>query len=602
MNIRINQIPGQRLPLGTLFFITALASIFLSLFPISAGRLFAQQLSPDLIYKKINRSVLFCSSYNKDGYIVSWGSAVAINSEGIIYTCFHLFNDADKLVLEKDGVKYNEVKIVGADPERDILILKIEPLDFPDLTIGDSDSLNIGETVYALGNPESYKNTFSEGIISAFRNDNDDIQIKKIQYTASTSHGSSGGALFDLKGNLIGITNQMDTRGQNINFAIPINYFKSVNLTDYYDTNQVYATTAYCKGYSNYKSGSYFKANEYFNTYLDMFPENNSAKLQSGQNYMSRGQYDSAIARFNEIIIQDPLNKYAHKLRGDAYSYNNDTIEALANYSKAIELDSNYYSAWIGRAFFNQFYLKKYDMAMVDYNKAIELKPEYTFLLEWRGEVYLLMGDTDKAYSDLIYSVNPEIDIAGTCYNRGILFSRIDRSTEAISDFTNAIKLDPYNGDYYFSRGIEYSKSSDYINAISDYKEAIRLQSINASALNNLAYCHLNLNEYEDAERNFKRAVYFDKHHFDSYLGLAMLSLKKNEKKNCLNYLKKAVEIEPLIKKGIKGIEKLETKGYFWSREEKAMMNEIFKMAGYKYKDYDVDKSSGQHKKAKKRQ
>ncbi len=562
----------------------------------------AQQLSPDEIYKKVNKSVLFCTSYDHGGYITGWGSAVVINSEGVVYTCFHLFNNAEKLVLEKDGVKFNDVKIIGADPERDILILKIESGNYPDLTIGNSDSLNIGESVYALGNPESYKNTFSEGIISAFRDDNDDVQSKKIQYTASISHGSSGGALFDSKGQLIGITHQLDKRGQNINFAIPVNYFKDADIVNYNDTNQVNAITSYCKGYSGYISGGYFKANEFFNEYMEMFPGNNEAKLQSGENYMARGQYDSAIARFNEVILKDTLNKYAYKLRGDACSYNHDTVEAIDDYSKAIELDSNYYSAWIGRAFYNQYFLKKYDKAIKDYNMAIELKPEYNFLLKWRGEVYLQMGDTDKAYNDLIYSINPDIDIAGTCYDRGILFSRIDRSEEAISDFTSAIKLDPYNSNYYFSRGIEYSKKSDFINAISDYKEAIKFQSINADALNNLAYCHLNLNEYEDAERNFKRALYFDKYHFDSYLGLAMLSLKKNEKKECLNYLKKAVEIEPLIKKGIKGIKKLESKGYFWSREEKEMLNEIFKMAGYKYKEYEVNKSNGKHKKAKRRQ
>ena len=575
--------------------------VIIILFLTASFRLHSQSLTAEEIYKKVNGSILYCTSYDKDGYIVSWGSAVLISREGIVYTCFHLFNNAEKIVLERDGKKFNDVKVIGTEPEKDILILKIVSGDYTDLKIGNSDSLKIGEQIYAYGNPECYKNTFSNGIVSAFRDNEADLGIKQIQYTASTSHGSSGGALFDSEGELIGITYQSDERGQNINFAIPINYFINVNTVDYYDSNQVKAVTAYCLGYSSYKSGGYFKANEYFNEYIDMFPQNNDAKLESGQNYLSRGQFDSALARFTDIIKIDPSNKYAYKLRADAYWYNGDTVAALDDYNTAIKLDSNYYSAWIGMGFFKHSILNRNKEALADYNKAIELKPENTFLLKWRGELYLNMGDTDKAYNDLLNSINPELDREETCYDRGLLFARMDRNTEAIYDFTSAIKLNPFNPDYYFSRGVEYSKTEDYINAASDYEQAVKLQLPGATAFNNLAYCHLNLKEYDDAEKYFKRAVLFDSYHFDSYLGLAMVSLKENEKKDCLDYLKKAIEIQPLLKKGIKGIRKLESQGYFWSREEKQMLNEIFKLAGYKYDKYKTDKSHSNRKKARAR-
>jgi len=575
---------------------TCLISVIFSLITVN---LFAQTLTSEEIYKKVSGSVLYCTSYNSDDYIESWGSAVVINPEGIVYTCFHLFEDAERLILEKDGVKFNDVKVIGAEPERDILILKIDAGNYPEMNIGNSDSLFIGEEAYALGNPQCYKNTFSKGILRAFRNDNTDAENKQIQFTASISHGSSGGALFNSKAELIGITYQMDTGGHDIYFAIPVNYFKSVNLVDYYDSNQVNAITAYCKGYSCYKSGGYFKANKYFNEYLEVFPQNNNALLQSGENYLSRGQYDSAIARYSEVISNEPLNKYAYKSRGDAYSYNDDTLNAINDYCKAIELDSSYYSAWIGKAFFNQYISKRYDEALFDYDKSINLRPQYNLLYKWRGALFLQMGDTDKAYLDLLYSINPDIDPAETCYDRGLLFSQIDKNYEAIFDFTNAIKLDPYNGDYYFSRAVEYSKTGENVNAISDYNQAIKLQFLNAAAFNNLAYSHLSLKEFEDAERNFKRALHFDKYHFDSYLGLAMIAFEKKEKKDCLNYIKKAAEIQPLIKKGIKGIIKLETMGYFWSREEKLLFNKIFKMSGYKYNEYEICTDGHSHKKAK---
>jgi tetratricopeptide (TPR) repeat protein len=542
----------------------------------------SQYLRPEDIYNRINGSLLFTTSYNEDGYIESWGSAVVINSDGTVYTCFHLYENAEKIILEKDGRKINDAIIIGADPEKDVLLLKIAPGNYPDLTIGDSDSLKIGEEVYALGNPRCYKNSFSSGIISSIRTDGTDKENKQIQFTASISHGSSGGALFNSRAELVGITYMIDTQGQNINFAIPVNYYRYAGTVDYQNVNQVNAITAYCKGYSSYKSGGYYKANEHFNQYLEIFPENTGALLQSAENYLSRGDNDSAIVRSGEVISRYPCNKFAYKLRADAYSNKDDTVNAIDDYNKAIQIDSIYYSAWIARAFYNHHTLKRYNAALEDYNSAINLRPEYSFLYKYRGELYLEKGDTDKAILDLTYSVNPEIDLAETCYDRGIIFSRLERHEDAIFDFSNAIKKDPYNSDYYFSRAFEYAKSNQHINAISDYREVIRMSARNSSAINNLAYSHFHLKEFDEAIINFERALFFDEHQFDSYLGLAMISFLNKKTTQSINYLKKAVKIEPLIRKGLKGIAMLEIEGYLWSDYEKSILGKIFNLAGYK--------------------
>jgi tetratricopeptide (TPR) repeat protein len=90
------------------------------------------------------------------------------------------------------------------------------------------------------------------------------------------------------------------------------------------------------------------------------------------------------------------------------------------------------------------------------------------------------------------------------------------------------------------------------------------------------------LKEFDEAIINFERALFFDEHQFDSYLGLAMISFLNKKTTQSINYLKKAVKIEPLIRKGLKGIAMLEIEGYLWSDYEKSILGKIFNLAGYK--------------------
>jgi len=113
--------------------------------------------------------------------------------------------------------------------EKDIAILKIDAENLPALPIGDSDNVNIGDTTYAIGHPENFLFTLSEGIVSAKREYIASGEGSQIQVTNAMSAGSSGGALLNDQGELIGITssvmeyesNIVDV--QNINFVIPIN-------------------------------------------------------------------------------------------------------------------------------------------------------------------------------------------------------------------------------------------------------------------------------------------------------------------------------------------------------------------------------------------
>jgi S1-C subfamily serine protease len=160
-----------------------------------------------------------------------FGSAFLISPSGLLVTNYHVIEDMHKLAvaLKNETIQLFDVNLIVAEdpiPIKDIAVLKIQGQNLPFVVMGDSDLVKPGQKVFAIGNPEGYTNTISEGIISQIREFTPGIN--SFQITAPISQGSSGGALFNTKGEVIGITNMIDWYGQNINFAVPINYVKDL--------------------------------------------------------------------------------------------------------------------------------------------------------------------------------------------------------------------------------------------------------------------------------------------------------------------------------------------------------------------------------------
>ena len=161
------------------------------------------------------------------------GSGVILSSDGYILTCAHVVDGADTVtVTTSDGTEY-DAEVVGSDTADDIAVLKIDATDLTAAVIGDSDAASVGETVYADGNPGgTLSGTITEGIVSALNREitvetdsGEAITLNVIQTSAAVSPGSSGGGLFNDRGELIGVVNakSSDTSDEGLGFAIPIN-------------------------------------------------------------------------------------------------------------------------------------------------------------------------------------------------------------------------------------------------------------------------------------------------------------------------------------------------------------------------------------------
>ena len=160
------------------------------------------------------------------------GSGFIIDEKGIVVTNNHVIDGAEDIVVQVNGEKKFNAKVVGADPLSDIAVLQLETKEkFIPVKFGDSDKARIGDWVIAIGNPFGLGGTVTSGIISAR---NRSIGLSRyedyIQTDASINSGNSGGPLFDLNGDVIGINTAILGRSGNvgIGFAIPSNSAKIV--------------------------------------------------------------------------------------------------------------------------------------------------------------------------------------------------------------------------------------------------------------------------------------------------------------------------------------------------------------------------------------
>lgn len=164
------------------------------------------------------------------------GSGFILNEEGYLITNFHVIEGETQISVEVyhqrggqlDRKTYKQVRIVALNKFKDLALLKIEDLDAPRFVavpLGDSSALAVGERVFAIGSPLGLERTVTEGIVSTTTRQ---IQGELyLQTTAQINPGNSGGPLFNLSGQVVGVTNMKITFGEGLGFAIPVNAVKA---------------------------------------------------------------------------------------------------------------------------------------------------------------------------------------------------------------------------------------------------------------------------------------------------------------------------------------------------------------------------------------
>jgi S1-C subfamily serine protease len=178
------------------------------------------------IAKSANGAVVSIIMSDKSGQPIVEGSGFVIGKDGSVVTNYHVIKSgASGVVKLPDGTAYGIDGIITLDPDLDLAVIKAHGKNFHTVRLGDSNRVQVGDEVVAIGNPLSMESTVSNGIVRAIRQ----LGQKSggfLQITAPISPGSSGGPLFNMEGEVVGITTMYLEGGENLNFAIPINELK----------------------------------------------------------------------------------------------------------------------------------------------------------------------------------------------------------------------------------------------------------------------------------------------------------------------------------------------------------------------------------------
>jgi tetratricopeptide (TPR) repeat protein len=339
------RLPSRSIALILLLVLIGAMGVGLAAVPVRAEA--AELLDVPKVVKETQDAVVIIRGLDKAGKPQKLGTGFFVLPDGLLVTNYHVIKGAANLLVNlNNGAMFFVDKVVFADPEKDFAFLQVSGRNLPVLKLGDSDRVQVGQGVVAIGNPLGLESSVSTGIVSGVRRLDDRVLI---QTTAPISHGNSGGPLLSADGQVIGVTTMSVAEGQNLNFAIAINQVKDAltppahgeaNLSD-----AAKSQLSYLKGVLSENKNDYAAAERYFLDAVRLTPQNFDAWLELGGVYYDTGQTDKEIEAFKTAAQRRPLSADAHYYLGTAYEEKGQFDAALLEYRKAVSLKPEYLDA-----------------------------------------------------------------------------------------------------------------------------------------------------------------------------------------------------------------------------------------------------------------
>lgn len=348
------------------------------------------------VFEIAARSTVVVLTYDGKGEVKAFGSGVVLPG-GIIATNCHVIKDAARLAVRYQKQEY-PAAMRHTDWERDTCSLTAEGLKAPPVKIGSTKSLKVGTRVFAVGAPKGLELSLSEGIVSSLR----EIEGGQyIQTTAPISPGSSGGGLFDEDGKLLGLTTFYLADGQNLNFAVPVEWIgemqaRHVADTKWPDWNEI-ADIVWFDGAERLQvRGQWEELLSHSRGWVEAMPASSLAWFYLGLAYGKVGQHPKAIDAYRQSLRIDPEDATVWYNLGFTYGeLGRQYTQAIEAFQQSLRIDPENAAAWfhLGAAFGN---LRQYTQAIDAFRNAIRIEPEHPITWYNLGVAYHKTGQTSK--------------------------------------------------------------------------------------------------------------------------------------------------------------------------------------------------------------
>jgi tetratricopeptide (TPR) repeat protein len=402
-------------------------------------------LTPSQVFDQVKDSVVVVVTLDAQGKVKSLGSGVLLSSGRVATNC-HVVEDGVSYRVGR-GDQLVSATLYAEDADKDICILNAKGLEGKPAQLGKATNLKVGDPVYAVGAPQGLELSLSDGIVAQLRGGPPPF----IQTTAAISPGSSGGGLFDKEGRLVGLTTLYIEGGQNLNFAMPVEWIgaikpgrkpaaKGISQTEWEKRAIALETTKDWQGLLDW-CRKWTKTN----------PKNSEAWYGLGIAYADLKRYTDAIEAFRQALRIDPKDAHTWYNLGYAYDELSRYTDAIEAYRQALRIDPEYADTWynLGLAYGNS---SRYTDAIEAFRQALRIDPEYA-----------------KAWNNL-----------------GIAYADLKRYTDAIEAFRQALRIDPKDARAWYNLGVTYALSGNRTSALDAVRELRRLDPTKADKLFNL--------------------------------------------------------------------------------------------------------------------
>ena len=260
------------------------------------------------------------------------------------------------------------------------------------------------------------------------------------------------------------------------------------------------------EGNARYYKGDYQGAIAAFDEALSLDPKYSSAYNNRSCAYSKLGRYDRAIEDCNEALAIDAKDAVAYYNRGGLYYDKGDNERAIADYDKAISLNSKYFEAYNNRG--NAYAHKgNYTHAISDYSRALVLNPDFSIAYYNRGSAYVDTGEYDRAIADFDRALALSPKDADVYNGRGLAYDGKGDIDRAIADYSQALALDPKHVKAYINRGNAYLHKGDNDSGIADYNAALAIDPGAPDAYYDRALAYARNGDYGQAMADCRKAL-----------------------------------------------------------------------------------------------
>lgn len=402
----------------------------------------AQDLSPSQVFEKVKASVVVVKAFNASGNPIAQGSGIKLPS-GRFITNFHVVKEGTTFRVGH-GDHFVPATIYAADAEKDLCLLDAPGLKAPAIVLGHAANLRVGATVYAVGSPQGLELSLSNGLVSQLRGGPPPI----IQTTAAISPGSSGGGLFDAHGRLVGITSFYLKGGQNLNFAIPVEWIKQIKIT----TNTV-------------------------NSQEDRLSR--SIVLEAQENW------PALLALGEEWTSIAPSNYSAWTALAEADAGLNLYHQSCKAYLQATMINPNDYTIWYNLGL-NYFKLNEYTKSIEAFQRSIRINPNHGKSWNNMGLAYFNLQMFTDAIDAYRQALKNDINDDKIWFNLGLAYYSSKRPTDAIEAYRQSLKLNPNCVQAWNNLVIAYYVIGDNSSALGAVQQLRKLDPAQADNLFNV--------------------------------------------------------------------------------------------------------------------